>query len=121
MDELLNKIKLLENHIEHLEFKQNLLFSNTDVDRIVYEYNLTKDQYQSILDLMDNYREAIENNEEVSHNSFESKVYGIVPQYEYNYHFVESLAMGFWEEGRWEEVFENLYMTLPKYSYLKKE
>lgn len=33
----------------------------------------------------------------------------------------EELAKGFRDENRWEEVFDNLYGEMPKYSYLKSK
>lgn len=119
-DQLLEKIKELEDTIEFLSFRQNLLFSNTSTDRILYEYDITKEQYNKIMDLMDEYRASIDENKKVTHGSFEDRVYEIVPQHGGNYHFVESLTRSFWENGRWEEVFDKLYKDMPKYKYLKK-
>ena len=90
------------------------------VDRALYEYDITKKQYNLIMDLMDKYRTKIDNKEQVSHGVFEREMYDIVPQHSGNYHFVESLTRAFWENDRWEEVFNNLYRVLPKYQYIKK-
>ncbi|HDR4908363.1 DUF1878 domain-containing protein [Bacillus thuringiensis] len=118
--DLLQRIKELEETIELLTFRQNLLFSNTSVDRALYEYDITKKQYNLIMDLMDKYRTKIDRKEQVSNGVFEGEMYDIVPQHSGNYHFVESLTRAFWENDRWEEVFDNLYRVLPKYQYLKK-
>ncbi|MEH7076966.1 DUF1878 domain-containing protein [Neobacillus drentensis] len=117
---MLQKIKELEETIEFLNFRQDLLFSNTSVDRTLYEYNITKQQYNYIMDLMDKYREKIGNKEKVSHGVFEDEMYDIVVQHSGNYHFVESLTRAFWENDRWEEVFDELYRVLPKYQNIKK-
>ncbi|UUV26923.1 MULTISPECIES: DUF1878 domain-containing protein [Lysinibacillus] len=117
---MIQKIEELEQSIEFLNFRQELLFSNTSVDRILYEYNITKQQYTYIMDLMDKYREKIGNGEKVSHSVFEDEMYDIVFQHKGNYHFVESLTRAFWENDRWEEVFDELYRVLPKYQHIKK-
>jgi hypothetical protein len=118
--EIEKKLKELEEKIEFLMFRQDLLFYNSAVDRILYEYGINKKQYNQIMDLMDEYSEKIGNKEKVNHVTFEEEVYRIVPEHNGNYHFVESLTRAFWEDGRWEEVFETLYGKLPKYKYLKK-
>ncbi|EIT85387.1 hypothetical protein A374_11605 [Fictibacillus macauensis ZFHKF-1] len=117
---LLKRIQELEETIEVLTFRQNLLFSNTSVDRAIYEYEITKKQYNLIMDLLDRYRTKIDNKEKVSHGKFEDEMYEIVPQHSGNYHFVESLTRAFWENDRWEEVFDELYRVLPKYQHIKK-
>jgi hypothetical protein len=117
---MLQRIKELEETIEFLIFRQDLLFSNTTLDRALYEYNITKKQYYLIMDLMDKYREKISNKEKISHGLFEDEMYDIVFQHSGNYHFVESLTRAFWENDRWEEVFDELYRVLPKYQHIKK-
>jgi len=118
--ELLARIKDLEETVELLSFQQQLLFSNTDSDRMLFEYKITKKQYRSIMDLMDKYRYKIDNNEDVDHNKFEQDMYNLIPSVKGDYHFVELLTRSFWEEGRWEEVFETLYKILPKYKNITK-
>jgi hypothetical protein len=118
--EIEKKLKELEEKIDFLMFRQDLLFYNSAVNRVLYEFGINKEQYNRIMDLMDNYREKIGNNEKVSHGKFEEEIYTIVPELKGNYHFVESLTRAFWEDSRWEEVFETLYGNLPKYKYLKK-
>lgn len=116
------KIQLLETEIQELkqlqkemEFRQDLIFFNTDVNRILYEFKITKQQNDEIMDLMDDYRKKIGNKEEVSHGTFEGQVYNIVTQHYGNYHFVEFLTKALKEENRWEEVFDALYGDMPKF------
>ena len=127
---LLKKIKELEETIEHLQFKQDLLFNNSTVDRYLYELNITKKQYNQIMDLFEKYRNQIAHNQPVNHSNFEAEIYAIFDKENKNqnnknlinnYHFVEGLAMSFWEERRWEEVFMELYGKMPKYKYLEKD
>lgn len=110
----------LDERLDFIEFRQELLFSNTEVDRLLFEYKITHDQYREIMDLMDEYRVAIESGEKVFHTSFEQSVYGIVKHLEGNYHFCKYLTRAFMNEGRWEEVFINLYGDMPKYKGLEK-
>lgn len=116
------KIKFLEEEIKELkrnqqeiEFRQDLIFFSSAVNRILYEYKITKEQYNKIMDLMDNYRRKIENQEIVSHGTFEQQIYELIPHLKGNYHFAEYLTGAFKEENRWEEVFDILYGDMPKY------
>lgn len=113
------RIKELEKRIELLEFKQDLLFYDTPANRILYENDITKAEYDRIMDLMDKYRKFIDDGEKPFHHQFENEMYLIVPRLRGNYHFVEYITMAFKEEHRWEEVFEALYGDLPKYKGMK--
>ncbi len=117
----MDDIKTITDRIEHLEFRQRLLFDNTSVDRILFEYDVTQEQYRDIMDLMDLYRKKIDKGEKVYHGSFESKIYEIVQHHAGDYHFVESLVQAFKECGRWDEIFPTLYGDMPKYKYLKNK
>lgn len=69
------------------------------------------------MDLMDEYRNRIRDNEDVSHGDFRKTVFIIqTSNKDGNYHFCEEIALAFKERNRWEEVFENLYGDMPKYS-----
>lgn len=114
-----DRIRELEKKIEHLEFKQDLLFYDTPSNRILYENDITKDEYDKIMDLMDKYRKFIDDGEKTSHPQFENEMYSIVPRLHGNYHFVEYITRAFKEEHRWEEVFDSLYSELPKYKGMK--
>lgn len=113
--------KIIMERLDLIEFRQELLFSNTGIDRSIYEYGLSRMQYNAIMDLMDECRREIDKGQHYSHATFESKIYDIVPNHYGDYHMCEELAKGFMDEGRWEEVFMELYGDMPKYSYLKKE
>lgn len=110
----------LKTTIKELEFRQDLIFHDSPVNRILYEYKVTKKQYDKVMDLMDQYRKKIENKEKVSHGAFEQKIYDLIPQQSGDYHFVEFLTGAFKEENRWEEVFLILYSDMPKYKNLKE-
>ncbi|MES5911422.1 hypothetical protein [Bacillus cereus group sp. FL70] len=53
--QLLDEIERLKEQVAHLTFKQNLLYTNGNVERLIFEYDLTQVQYTQIMDLMDEY------------------------------------------------------------------
>lgn len=110
----------LEERIAQLEFQIELLFSNTDIDRIFFETKITRAQYRAIMDLMDTFRSKLDTGKSVNHYDFESAVYKIVPEQNGNYHFCESIAKLFAENNQWDEVFPALYGNMPKYSGIVK-
>ena len=107
--------------LDFIEFRQELMFGNTDLDRSIFEYKITRDQYRAIMDLMDEYRNLIDNGVKSSHNAFEQRMYEILPEHDGDYHMCEEITKNFMLDGRWEEVFLTLYGDMPKYSYLKRE
>lgn len=113
MDE--ERLQQLEQRMDYLAFRQDLLFNNSAVDRLLYEYEITQDQYRAIMDLMDKYRKMIDNKQEVSNATFETTIGEIVPQHDGNYHFCEYITRAFMEEHRWEEVFPAIYGDMAKY------
>ena len=52
---------MIMKRLDFIEFRQELLFSNSDLDRSIFEYGLTREQYRAIMDVMDEYRDLIEN------------------------------------------------------------
>lgn len=111
----------LEERLDFIEFRQQLLFENTDFTRLVFEYNLTREQLDAVYDVFDNYRSRIDNgeSESVHHGAFEQAIYSAVPEHDGNYHFAEGIAQVLHEERRYQEVFETLYGDMPKFqSYM---
>lgn len=114
-------LKDVYEKLDFLEFRQELLFEDTEFNRLLFEYRVTRKQTTQIYDLMDKYREMISDNEDVYHGTFEQEIYSIVPDHDGNYHFAEFIAQDLHKAGRWEEVFEKLYGDMLKFqSYLKK-
>ena len=101
--------------IDFIIFRQQLLFSNDEVSRILFENEVNEQESRAIMDLMDSYRQKLSCGDPVSHSQFESEVYAIVPHLAGNYHFCEMLTKAFHDDGRWVEVFPALYGELPKY------
>lgn len=110
------RILALEERVEMLEFKVQLLSEDSNVHRLLLECNITRNQYVELMNLMDEFRDTIERAGEVSSPSFEQEVYRITGK-NGDYHFCESLAKSFMEDDRWEEVFPALYGGLEKYRY----
>ena len=46
----------LEERLDFIEFRQQLLFTNSDLDRLIFEYEITHSEYRGIMDLMDQIR-----------------------------------------------------------------
>lgn len=111
----------VEERLNYIEFRQQLLFNNSNVDRVLFEYEITENEYKKIMDLMDEFRTKIDGGEKPSHGEFETKIYKLVPSRNADYHFCEYLARAFMEDNRWEEVFPVIYGELPQYSYLRKD
>lgn len=94
-----------------------------NMDKLFKEYNVTKNEQQKIMDIMDKYRQLLCEGQAVTYSQFENDIVDIFGGYtlamKHNpaieYHFCEYVAKGFAEEGRWEEVFQALYGEFPKY------
>lgn len=121
-------IEELTKRVEQLEFREGLMLKNSEVNRILLEYNVTRDEYRQIQDVMEELRNKIENGISVSSAEYETSIQDIfggfiesshrTPAIEY--HFCEYIAKAFWEEGSWEEVFPALYGDNIKYKHLFK-
>jgi hypothetical protein len=104
-----------DERLDFLEFRQQLLFENTEYSRMLFEYEVTREQLDAIMDIFDEYRTAIEAGEEVYSGSYEQRIYEAVPHQRGNYHFAEGLAQENHRRGSWEEVFVTLYGEAPKF------
>lgn len=112
--------KDLRERLDFIEYRQELLFDNGCFSRLMFDYKVTRDQYRALMDLFDEYREAVDNGETVSSSRYERQIGDIVPHHKHDYHFAEFIAKNLHEEGRYEEVFEALYGKSPKFkSYLE--
>ncbi|PPA87912.1 DUF1878 domain-containing protein [Brevibacillus laterosporus] len=111
----------LNDRLDFIEFRQELLYENSPFSRLLFHYKFTRQQYNSLLELLDEYREKIDNNEKVVHSTFENRIYAISEECKRDYHFVESLTRHLYDAGRYEEIFVALYGGLAKYKYLFEE
>ncbi len=115
------KYKELQERMDFIEFRQQLLFDNDSLSRLLFEYKITEIQYKEIMNLMEKYRNDIAHSKEVNHGAFEDSIFKIVPQHNGDYHMCEYLTRAFMDEGRWDEVFPALYGNMPKYQYLMED
>ncbi|MRG86993.1 DUF1878 domain-containing protein [Salinibacillus xinjiangensis] len=107
--------KELLERLNFIEFRQRLLFENNSYSRLLFDHNITEKQSNRIYDLLDEYRNRIDNGEDVHHGSFEQSIYEIAPHKQGDYHFAEDVAQINHERGSYEEVFEQLYGDMPKF------
>lgn len=105
----------LEERVEQLEFQVQLLFNNSGIDRYLFETNVTKAQYDKIMDFMETMQDKLSAGEKVGCYTFEKGIYDIVPEHNGDYHFCESLAERFAKDDRWCEVFAAIYGKMPKH------
>ncbi|MDN4492877.1 DUF1878 domain-containing protein [Ureibacillus aquaedulcis] len=111
----------LEERLDFIEFRQELLFENSEKSRLLFESDVTRDEYQAIVDVFSEFSRKIDSGEKVFHSSYEQSIYQAVPHHKGNYHFAENLALTNYEQGSWKEVFETLYGEMEKFkSDLKK-
>ena len=113
----------LETRLELIESKQQWLFENTELTRMLFEHNITLEQNSRISDLLQGYRERIENGEEISSCTYENEILKIVNESSptADYHFAESYLELCFKEHRWEELFETFYKDSMKFSHMFKK
>lgn len=63
----------LEERVNMLELKVQLLSENSNISSLLFEYNINKSQYVEMMNLMDEIREAIDSGREVSNSIFQQK------------------------------------------------
>jgi hypothetical protein len=98
--------------ISHLEYRIKQLMSLVDPEREPFTYHameadLTQEQVNKILDLMDETRERIKSGSAPSHHEFEGSIYDIVPSHDGDYHFAEGIVRTLDKTGRYEDVFKH--------------
>ncbi len=108
-----NENESLKERIDLLEFRFELLFDNSESCRYFIERNFTRQQYNAVMDLMDELRAKLDKKEKISSMEYESRITQI--KEDCDYHDAEIIAKLFMEEGRWEEVFPALYGDSIKY------
>ena len=108
---LSERVEELMAEVTQLKYRVRLLAGLVDLEREPFtvlnlSHELTERQASSILDLMDETRQAIEKGEDINHHKFEQKVYDIVPTENGNYHFAENIVSALNEESRYDDVYE---------------
>ncbi|MGV6935927.1 hypothetical protein ACWA2B_10470 [Paenibacillus sp. CMM36] len=106
----------INERLDHIEFKQELLFQDTMFDHVLFEANCTRSQRTDLFNLLDNLDTKLQSGEKVSHITFETKVNDIFES-ERDYHFAENIAMSLYDTGRYQELVFQLYKDLPKFNH----
>jgi hypothetical protein len=70
--------------------------------------DLTKEQVEKILDLMDATSKSILDGKPMHHVDFEKHVYEIVPKYKGDYHFAENIVRTLNDTGQYTEVYRHM-------------
>ena len=113
LEEMEILIQELQERVSMLEFREEQMMEQSHVSEVILDYHINREQYRKIMDLMDKYREQIEEKNEVSNAKFEDEIYDIFGgyrkatqrKYPIEYHFCEYIAKAFMDDGRWEEVY----------------
>ena len=110
------EFNLLESKLDNVMFWQEQLYGNSNMGRLIFEAKITRCQYNTIMDIMEEYQRKISANEDVSHVTYENDIYTRVYNQPYgDYHLCEDIAMSLWKDHRWEDVFVTLYGDAPKF------
>lgn len=100
----------IEERFDFIEFRQDLLFENNEVSRLLYEYEISRREYEQIMDLMDEFRKKIQDGDKVTRHSFENAMSVVLKRHsKIDYHFSEYITRAFMNAGRWEEVYPAIY------------
>ena len=99
----------IEKRIEQLEFKIKLVNNGSDLSHFIVEQDVTKEQFDLLLQFVERFRALIDENKPVNSCEFEDEVYKIIPQKNGDYHFCISFTKLLASEGRYAEVKQTLY------------
>lgn len=108
----------LKKELNAIKFRLDLIANKTNTSQVLYDYEVNHEQYEAIMDLMDEIRKKLDAHENCSDTFFESRMKKIFPDPtdpKHDYHFAEEIAQAFMEDGRWEEVFPALYGNEKKF------
>lgn len=114
----------LREKVKDLAFRILLLGAPTNVNRMLYEYDLNEQDYHKILDLMDEIRNELCSHREYTFAMYEKRMHEIFSgrhRLENDYHFFEAVARAFFEDRSYQEVFATLYGNMPKYEGLMED
>lgn len=114
----------LREEVKNLAFQISLLGVPTNVNKMLYEYDLNEQDYHKILDLMDEIRNELCSHREYTFAMYEKRMHEIFSgrhRLENDYHFFEAVACAFFEDRRYQEVFVTLYGNMPKYEGLMED
>ena len=110
----------LEERIEHLEFKMDLLRQGGEFEKFLYDCDITKEQLKALYKVMDEISDEIGKGRKVSSSTYENKILSVVDSRKLDYHFCETFAKMLWEDNCYVEVFPALYSGHMKFQDLFK-
>ncbi len=110
----------LEERMDDLEFRMDLLYEGTEFTRFLYDCKITREQLNAIYEILDDVQNKIDKGERVSSSTYELEVLNIVDKRRLDYHFCESFLKLLWEERRYEDVFPAIYGESVKFKHLFK-
>ncbi len=99
----------LEERLDFIEYRQELLFNNSPFSRELFECEVTRKEYLDIIKLLEEFQERINRQNPVSNGEYERRVYEIVPHLQGNYHFCKSVLKLLYENGDYKEVYIELF------------
>lgn len=67
----------LKKEIDFLKFRIELVATKSNANQILYEYDVNREQYNAIMDLMEDIRKALDEHKEYTHGTFEEKISAI--------------------------------------------
>lgn len=105
----------INERLNDIDFKMELLREGTEFSLYLYDCEITRDQRNALLDIMDRLSADISKGKAVSSARYESDVLKVVDDRKHDYHFCELFAKLLWEDRRYEDVFETLYGNSLKY------
>ena len=110
----------MEERLDFIEFRMDLLREGTEFAKFIYDCNVTKSQLDELYDILDDIQGKIDNGLDVSSSEYESQVLNVVDHRKLDYHFCESFVRLLWEEQRYEDIFPALYKDSNKFIHLFK-
>ncbi|UJF14999.1 hypothetical protein LZ578_08260 [Jeotgalibaca sp. MA1X17-3] len=99
----------VENEIKQLKHQVQLLYSNTPVDRLFFEFDITTEQWHLLDDLMKEYSRLIHFEQRVSQSDFKEKIMKIVSHLNEDDLFYELLEELSYESKYYVSVFEHFH------------
>ena len=99
----------IEKRIEQLEFQIKLVNNGSDFCHFIVEQDVTKEQLDLLLKMVERYRTLICDNKSVNSCEFEDEVYKIIPQKNGDYHFCISFTKLLALDNRYVEVYKTFY------------
>lgn len=110
----------IEEELKEIKFRMGLLRDGTELSMFIYDCNVKEDNWKSIREYFRELDDRVYNGEKINSSSYEAEILSLVNNKGLDYHFAEGVAKLQWEDGRYKEVFEELYKDSAKFKGLFK-